>query len=46
MILEIYHEISLQLGIDEESEKELGTQEDILVENIDIKGIIKDILHN
>lgn len=29
MIFEIYHEISLQLGIDEESEKELGTKEEV-----------------
>ena len=46
IIFEIYHEISLQLGIDEESEKELGKQEDLQTEIIDLKGILKDLLHN
>ena len=46
MIVEIYHEISLQLGIDEESENQRGQQEELQVKNIDIKSIVKDILLN
>ena len=46
IVFEIYHEISLQLGIDEESEKELGKQEELQAEIIDLEGIVKDILHN
>lgn len=46
MIFEIYHEISLQLGIDEESEEKLGAKEEVVIQNIDMKGIVKDILHN
>ena len=34
------------MGIDEESEEKLGTKEEVNIQNIDIKGIVKDILHN
>ena len=46
IVFEIYQEISLQLGVDEEKEKEIGQEEVLLVENLDLKSIVKDILHN
>lgn len=46
MVFELYHELALQLGIDDATEKEYGSENDIDCSIIDLKAIVKDILHN